>query len=226
MKLLNKQSGFTLVELMIATVVFSVILLGATTATIQIGRMYYKGIIASRTQETSRSIMDTISRPIQFAGSDVRASGMTTFSGIQIGALCVGDQRYTYAINAQVDETAAPGSYTNHKARHGLWQDTLNTTTSPCSALDLTQITPTDANTKGGTTGKDILGQNMRLARFNVGNNGNIWSINTLVIYGDDDLLLPDANAPTGCRAVAQSAQWCATSGLSTQVYKRINPDN
>jgi prepilin-type N-terminal cleavage/methylation domain-containing protein len=224
MKKLN-HNGFTLIELMIASLVFSVILLGATTATIQIGRMYYKGIIMNRTQETARRLMDDISRPIQFAGSTPRDVDPTPISGIPTGALCIGDQRFTYGINAQVDDNAPIGSYNNHKARHGVWQDTLNSSTSPCTPLDLTQAIPQDGNTNTNRPRREVLSKNMRLGRFTVSSSGNLWTIDALVIYGDDDLLIPDANNPAACANLSQSAQWCATSALSTTVYKRINPE-
>lgn len=224
----NSSAGFTIVELMIATIIFSIILLGATAAIIQVGRMYYKGVIVAQTQETSRRVMDSISRPIQFAGTTPREVPPTSIGGIQTGALCIDDQRYTYGINAQVNDTVPNGSYSaaNHRARHALWQDTLSSANSACTALNLTQASPSDGNTKAGTTGKEVLAQNMRLARFTVSASGNIWSIDAMVIYGDDDLLLPDGNNPTGCGSLAQSAQWCAVSSLNTQVYKRINPQN
>lgn len=63
-KTIKNTAGFTIVELMIATVVFSVILILITTGIIQIGKAYYKGIIGSRTQETARKITDEVGRSI------------------------------------------------------------------------------------------------------------------------------------------------------------------
>ena len=66
-KLRNK--GFTIVELLIATAVFSFILLVVTTGIIRLGNMYYKGVISSRTQESIRNIVSETSSAIQFAQS-------------------------------------------------------------------------------------------------------------------------------------------------------------
>lgn len=217
----TKQSsaGFTLVELMIATVVFSVILIGATTAMIQIGRMYYKGVIVSRTQETARRTMDDITRPIQFAGGDVRISSpeIQDISGIQTGAICMGNKRFTYGINVQINSSVAGYSAANHRAPHALYQDELSSDTAPCTPLDLT--------VGALPAGREILSEHMRLAKFKVTppSSGNMWGLEVTMIYGDDDLLVPDANVPTGCAGVVQGAQWCAVASLSTHVYKRIN---
>lgn len=211
----TKQSGFTLIELLIATVVFSIILLGGTAAIIQVGRMYYKGLLASQTQDAARTVTDALSRPIQFSASDVRSDPVTTKSGIQTGAYCIGDQRFSYGLNAEIDDSVT--AYTpNHKSPHALWQDTLDASL-PCVSLDLTSITST-------TPGQELLGQRMRLGQsFSMSGSNNIWTITAPIIYGDDDLLVPDATTPTGCRGLADGAQWCAVSNLTTQVYRRIN---
>lgn len=212
---ITQQKGFTIVELMIATSVFSVILLGATAATIQIGRLYYKGVIMSRVQQSSRRIMEDISRPIQFSGSDVRLSSPKTqvIGGLETGAICIGNKRFTYGINAQVDPNAT-GYTPAHKARHAMYQDELSGNNAPCTILDLTQALP---------AGRELVAENMRLARFNPTVTDNIWSIDMLLIYGDDDLLAPDANAPERCKSLNAGSQWCATSELKTRVFKRIN---
>lgn len=213
----SSQNGFTIIELMIATSVFAIILLGATTATIQIGRLYYKGVIMSRVQQTARRVMDTVSQPIQFGGSSVRLSSPKTqvIGGIETGAICIGNKRFTYGINAQV--TPGVTGYTaNHKAAHALYEDQLPGNTSPCTILDLTQPLP---------AGKDHISENMRLARFDITppTTNNIWAIDMLLIYGDDDLLVPNGNSPTGCKGQPEGSQWCATAALSTKVYKRID---
>src|SRR3990172_9120101 len=71
--------GFTIVELMIATTIFSVILLIVTFGMLQIGRTYYKGITLTKTQNAARSIIDTISQDIQFSGEGVTDSVSGTF---------------------------------------------------------------------------------------------------------------------------------------------------
>lgn len=63
----RNSEGFTLVELMIATSIFSVILLLLTFGLLGIGQNYYKGRNSVRTQDTARRIMDEISQAIQFS---------------------------------------------------------------------------------------------------------------------------------------------------------------
>jgi type II secretory pathway pseudopilin PulG len=215
----SNQAGFTIIELMVATLTFSVILLILTVSVIQVGRMYYKGVISSHTQGSARTVIDTISRSIQFSQNNVNAPSPPAGSPT-IGVACIGSQRYTYALNAQVDDS--PGSYSpsNHKFQHALWQDTF---TGPCVAATMNTATP-----PGGTNGKEMLESGARLTKFNVSavtGYPNLWKVEIGVLYGDDDLVkFSDAGktTPVGCKSGVSGSQWCALSELATQVNKRV----
>ena len=86
--------GFTIVELLIATLVFSTVLLVVTIGIIQITRVYYKGITESSTQNTARTLMDTITQAIQFSGGTVTDSDGDT--------VCLGNQQLSYRTGVQM----------------------------------------------------------------------------------------------------------------------------
>lgn len=92
----EKRSGFTIVELMIATTVFSVILLIMSAGLIYIGKVYYKSVAQSKTQEAARAIISDVSRAIQFDGRDVI---------IKNDVVCIGDTMFAFTKNKQVDNT-------------------------------------------------------------------------------------------------------------------------
>lgn len=218
----TQQHGFTLIELMIATTVFSVILLGSTTAVIQIGRMYYKGVVTSKTQEIARRTIDDIARTIQFNDAqifeplpvDYMATGISDGT-VTVRAVCIGTTRYSYVLNAQVDRQ---NDFNKHRLRHALWQDTVDDP-SLCgnNMPDLSQEQPSP-------DGRELLGRFMRLQKLEVKHDEDPTALSVGIIYGDDDLLLPDATNPTNCRGAIQGAQWCSVSTLTTQVRQRINP--
>lgn len=230
MKRRANQCGFTLVELMIATSVFAVVLLGAAAALIQITKLYYKGVISSRTQGVSRTTIDEISRAIQFSGEQVvnvgpEVKGMSP-NNIEVRSVCIGTARYTYAINAQVDDTVTSYATSDHKIPHALWKDTV-TSPSECDPdVDANDNLPdlTSSTLSSTNDGREILEQGMRLSQFGVSTIGddNLYKVDVGVIFGDDVLLLPDANNPTTCVGSILGGQWCAVSVLSTQVFKRI----
>lgn len=220
MKRLTTQKGFTIVELMIATTISAVILSGASVGLIRVGQMFYKGVVAIRTQSATRAILDNMSQPIQFSGAQVNAPAtVVNYGGLQVKAVCIDNNRYSYALNTQVnDGESLDGVYdaANHRARHGLWHDV---TSGPCEPLDLRQAKPS-------INGEELLGQHMRLKTLNIAEvDDGLWGINLEVIYGDDALITfndpPTNSSPRQCKT-GKGSEWCVVSILSTEVDKRL----
>lgn len=224
----NSADGFTIIELLIATTVFSIVLLICTTGLLQIGRLYYKGITSSRTQEVARNIMDEITRAIQFNGGRViTRSGGGSDPTTDPYYICVGDQRYTFVLGYQLRDTNDP---LNYELRNVLVAD-HNTACS--SGQDLTTVNPAAGS-------KELLSSRMRLAQFVICDprdttnpatpalpgcsnhpppNSNLYSVRIRVVSGDLDVL----NAPRdGCSDSRAGTQFCAASELNTTVLKRI----
>src|SRR3989344_6639968 len=123
MILRGRKEGFTIVELLIATSVFAVLLLLCSVALIQISRVYYKGVTTTRTQEASRNIIDDISRGIQFSGGTV-TDPLPDVSQPGVSYFCVNNARYTYKLDTQVTDNSPQGGL--QQGYHALAQDTTN----------------------------------------------------------------------------------------------------
>ena len=214
----QKKSGFTIIELLIATSVFSIIMLVVTTGIIRIGQSYYKGIIQSRTQEVTRSVGEDISRTIQLSKGIVSKDDDDPD---RTRITCVGDVRYVHNINKQVPANEGLISY---------------------------RLTPNDdcLDEDQGTDRKELLGQNMRLLKFEVkkpdeDQSGRTWKIDIRVAYGESDLLSAyndDESSPNGwdggntnvpavynatCKSGIAGSSFCATSKLDILVKRRLN---
>jgi len=224
------QRGFTLIELMIATTVFSVILLAAATTLIQIGRLYYKAIIISKTQNVTRTVTDDLSRSIQFSSGNLQRANSTDVGQPLpdepiIRAICFGNTRYTYVEKAQVADAAADGSYdpATGKIRHVLWKDTIFS--EQCgNELPNLLISNPNAGSLANRNGRELLDNNMRLQRFSVDaltGGADIFDVNVKVVYYADSDLLNNFNDPTACKGSVVGGQWCAISDLSSVVYSR-----
>lgn len=204
-----RRQGFTIVELMIATTVFSVILIVATSGVIAIGRLYYKGITSAKTQEATRSIMESVARSQQFSSQGAsETEAAAVFDGKR--AICFGEDRYSYIINQKV---------TDDPNIIGLRYDTRDTT-------ELTSCQPAD-------DGEQLLGSNMRLVDFAVTDVDNKrFRIAVKVAFGDNDLLNiyeNDGTTPTPvaikdaqCRSGIAGSNFCSVSELSTIVNLRL----
>ncbi len=198
------QQGFTIVELMIATSIFSIFLLIVTLIVVQISRTYSKGIIAAKTQETARAVASEIARAVQFGGS-----ALSLPSGSPVVTFCAGTQRYSYVLGQQLK---TPPTAADQSA-HVLVADTV---ALGCPTGSLT-ITDTKAQ-------RELLGENMRLANLTVSRVGttNLYNIRVKIAYGDAaDLENPTATSAQ-CKNVQTSSQFCAVSELNTTVEKRL----
>lgn len=198
------QKGFTIIELLIATLVFSSVLLLITFGIIQITRTYYKGVTSTKTQQTARAVIDEISQSIQFAGGTVTPSPAPAPSSSQV--FCLNTKRYSYILGRKLTD----GS--NH---------VLVADTPPCTSSSTAQ----DMNSASLTPdSRELLAPNMRLSKLDVIEvDPNLWQITVKVVYGEDDLLNDPAQPNANCKNISVGGQFCAVSELSTVVQKRLD---
>ncbi|HVU59892.1 MAG TPA: prepilin-type N-terminal cleavage/methylation domain-containing protein [Candidatus Saccharimonadales bacterium] len=206
-----RRRGFTILELMIASSVFAVILLVVAVGVQRFTSGYFKGVTSSQTQATARNIMSDVSQAIEF-GTNITPT--VTSSGVS--GLCIDNTLYSYAVGQQVTDTA-PNSG-KHQANHAL----VVSNPSSCTA----STTPSLPNNPLPSGSRELLGQHMRLSAFSVTGSGSLYTIHIRIIYGDDDLLTPAVSGSTNwatenCSGTAGS-QFCAVSDLQTTVERRV----
>lgn len=196
-------TGFTIVELLIASAVFSVVLILCTTAMLQIGRVYYKGITSSQTQEAARSIMDEITRSIQFSGGTIVGT-----TGSPDDRFCAGGKKYNVKRGFQLANPVTDNADEATKA--------LIVYDAPaCGNFNLNPSLP-----NGTPPPRELLAPNMRIAKLEVVSLGNsLYRVTIRVVYGDREVLNPAKDA---CSAERAGTQFCAVSELSTTVQKRV----
>ena len=224
-KIKHGQRGFTIVELMISTTIFSLVLMLSLAGIMQITKMYYSSITKNRTREVARSIVDDIAEAIRFSSDTVSVGAAVSGPQVAVGGadagvgyFCIGLKRYTFAIDRQVDSDASETTGTKKK-RHALWQDRPAVCDGPA---DLNQLEPTP-------DGRELLADNMRLFRFSVNvrdASRGIYDVAVGVAYGDDDLLFPrPASSPTELTCEGGTfigAEFCATTNFLVSVQKRL----
>jgi prepilin-type N-terminal cleavage/methylation domain-containing protein len=222
----NNQRGFTVIELLIATAIFSVILLVCATAMIQIARTYQKGLIASRTQEVARTATDEISRAIQFVGVQVvpNANLLPPGGGSTARGFCLDGKLYSYVLGKRkVESVTNPGTQSRFVL---VVNDAAN------CVPGVTQVQAVDVGTP---TGRELMGLNMRLATDPAPvvstASDRLFKIRMNVVFGEDDLLddiyLADGSPGSDgfldhCLTVKYGGQFCAVSSLNTVVEKRV----
>jgi hypothetical protein len=228
----QNDAGFTIIELLFATAAFTTVLLICSAGMIYIGRLYYKGVSSAKTQSAARGIIDDITRPIQFSTDQPTATPHSTTTlfwastSVPVNVFCIGNQRYTYAINWQQNDNPSTAA-ADRQLRHALWRDTLKTSsTASCVPADLTLANPSSSDSNSTGSGKEMLPNNMRLTKFNIqriSTTLELYQADVWVVYGDEDLL--NAATSTGsrnCKDGQAGTQFCALSELSSTVERRL----
>ena len=222
----RSQQGFTIVEFMVATMVFSVVLLATTAAILHISRIYQRSIHQSNTQAATRSLVDAASQAVQFSSGTVTQGG----TGATLH-YCAGNKQILYVLGRQVSTTGVPANPL--RTFHGaIFRPNNN-----CASTDI-RITNISNDVE-----KELLGNRMRLVNFqisNVSGSDDLYTVTARVAYGDDDLLCSPA-VPGSCNrnssAMSQTnllsrrdlqckpgtgSEYCAVSELTTTVQRRL----
>ena len=207
----NKQEGFTIIELVIATAVFSVVLLIATVAVIMVTNSYVKGDVQAETQDTARSILTTISQDIQF--NTASSVNLGTYNSVtNIGDFCLGNDVYVYQLGDEIGGVKSDGT----KVYHALLEFSGTGTCPP--GTDTGYL---GAPQSGDDIAHELLAQNMILETLNIAKiaGTKAYSIKLTVAYGSNVI------SPGGvftCPPEFFGGQFCAVSTLTTAVTPRI----
>ena len=213
----SSQKGFTIVELMISTAIFSTVLLVILTAVTQIGRMYYKGITTAKTQEVARTVVERVSQEIQFSGASTAPIMSTSTTN---NAICIGPSRFIWKIDVPV--TAA---------QHALWVDSsTECTPNAVDSISLSIASPTPVGSL--TYGSELLPNGYRLEKLSITGVGQLWTVSARVVYGAADLIesvdpatgatdVPRVPDRTVCKGSQVGTQFCSVSEITTTVLRR-----
>ncbi len=207
--------GFTIVELLLATSIFSLALLGALAGFLRTGGIFYKGVTLTQTQAVAKQVVDDVSANISSAGT---VQSFTSGGGNHYSYYCIGNARYTYALNKEVDLSASPNYSGDGVGNFGLLKDTLPSAGScpaPCGGT---------TSCGGGqlplsASSSELLGDNTRLYKFDVSKNGSsLYDISVTMIYGNNSALNTTTDPPT-CIGGVSKQQFCAVTNLTTSVF-------
>lgn len=232
MKRQVNNHGFTILEMLIAMTVFSVMLLLVGGVFTQLSRQFYKGLVRSRTQEKARSISEEIATNIQFSGSQPYPLLNTNPApNNKVQGWCIADRRYMYILSRQLGD----GGEANRQSkgvlmRGGSCTESLPPTLGPSSDPDDKRV--------------ELIGDKMRLASFEVTPDDTdpsqkVWRVSVRVVYGDNDLICspmagdcdstdvttsintPVAVPDLNCKNQAGS-QYCSAAQYDSVVARRL----
>jgi type II secretory pathway pseudopilin PulG len=213
-KKVQKSGGFTVIELLIATTVFSVVLLIFLISFLRIGQLFYKGVSITNTQETARSVIQDMTDDMQFSNVTPQIDPAGNY-------FCIGNHRY--AINKGFQVGSAPG--------YGILREDL----ANCPPLTGSAF----AKPPDPSKGTELLGPGMQVNELTASqfstdlSPGAIYITIHLVFYGDDKSVLTSSDpayagkewkAPDAvCTGNEQSTQFCAVADYRTTILQGLN---
>jgi prepilin-type N-terminal cleavage/methylation domain-containing protein len=210
------SKGFTIIELLIATVVFSLVLVVVLAAFVQTSRLFYKGVNMDNTQEDTRTITQDITDDLRFAQQPPSfppgalspyVANASTPSSQQY--FCIGEHRYDLQIGHQLGTSSLLGDYGIRRV------NVSSANCQPPSAAD--------------TNKDELLDAGMQLNTLSINCSNGRCSINVHVVFfgGDHNLfstnnssfsstpwLAPDAQ----CTGTLQDSQFCAVADYNRTV--------
>ena len=203
---------------MIATVVFSTVLLIATISIIFVSKTYSTSQINIKLQNTTESILTSLSNAIKYnKPTPINMNYSTAFRNYS-GYFCIGNNVYTYYLPSHPSDNE-PLNYTdslgNTKNEVGLIQS-VSTTCGP------------------NLNGVQLLSNNERLGELDIVPRGNSYEILISIAYGDDSVLkLPNTtlspnpdgtpNYPYYCDVNSFSLSFCSVDTVSSIASSRLN---
>lgn len=210
----NSQKGFTIIELMIATSAFSVLLLVVLSSLVYIGRLYYKGVTEAKTQEIARTVVDRVSQTVQLSGVPVRSISVDTGTSPWTGAYCVGSKKFSYKGNVQL-KTDSPGD--NQSDQVLVESDDPN-----C----LSSNDPSPANNP-----VELLDELMRVTDLSIRPNGSLITVSLGIAYGgdasiegdDEEVFDIEFNRIVRCKTGAPGSEFCSVATITTTVFRKVN---
>lgn len=224
-----RQKGFTIIELMVATLVFSFIMVICLTGMVQVSRAYYKGVTNTKTQEAARNIIEEIAQNIQLSGSvvtfDEPNSPGPNIPNVAngIGGVCAGNKQFTFAIDREVANSTNEG---NKEIKNAIVSHDVKCTDS---------LTLTNLNQDVTGSDRSLVPEKMRVTKFNVTrvvpgdpdtvkSAQELWRIELSLAYGDQELLryTDDLGANRVVCENDTGTEFCSIIELSTIVSRRI----
>lgn len=232
----KQQQGFTLVELMIASSVFVVILTISMNGFATMARFYQRGLYANRTQQTVRDVVAEIGATLQGTGGDVD-TGSVSAGGVTFNTICIDTVRYMYRTESYNIASGEPsanvyeitGKYNSgQESDNVLISDTLQSKYS-CSA-------PINSG-----SARVLLDQGFRLINFSVKQPADaalapIYNITMNLVFSagnnDSASTSPDSDyyyqvpvTPNDGYAACKGGRgrtYCYSANISTTVTRRI----
>lgn len=223
----SNQDGFTIIELLIAATVFSVVLVILIYSFVQISRVYIKGYVSSEVQNTNRAIEDQIVQYVQDSGAanSVYIPPATIPGGVgyplsagSVYWFCVSGSQFSYMYNSIL----APGNDVF------LFQQGV-----PCS----TSAPPVSIFTSPPPGSKELLSNDMQLLapsnRAGIiqpvvinSHSTPLYTVSINLQYGNTSSYTLSPSGIYNCNSLSAGGAFCSNSTITSTAEQRTAGDS
>lgn len=208
----HRTSGFTILEVLIATMVFTIVLMICVQVVTRIGQLYFKGVTSSQIQDLTRNLSEEFSSQIQFGSSIPQPDSITGGQAGDVLIFCVGDNRYRAVMNRKL----------------------LGDRGVPSVLKRMTYSGECDLVTDNFDDATELAVKNMRILKLSIVrsvDHPSVWKLDIRLALGDDDLFsfpvagstdTPAVYGEAICDSGISGSQFCATSELSSTLFRRV----
>jgi prepilin-type N-terminal cleavage/methylation domain-containing protein len=209
------DKGFTVIEVLIASLVFTTLLLLSMEGITRIAKVYVKNSSITKANEFSKSFIGDIAQQIKYGVEPKFTSGNPSF-------LCVSDSGYKIELNKTQEEDLGPIPINPivkiQDPGCTLYANASNYTGASYNPVNISPV-------------------NIRILSFNIIKNTvgttPVWTIDMRVALGAKDLLRDSANKiladdPTAnyseavCRGGIAGSEFCSVISISTSITRRM----
>lgn len=208
----NKTQGFTIIELLFAMSFVSVLLIIVLTATLQITRIYNKGITLKQVNQSGAAIGSELQMSLKAADAPLSTTAVKNGDNTG-GRLCLGTYSYVWNLKG-----ATTNKYNGNSDKIGLVK-----VSDPSRAMcDGTPGVPKAKATELILGSQDTAGVHLELRDFSIEQVANsginyVYTITYTVSTDDHSLISADTEACSG----SSSDEFCALNRFSFEVFAR-----
>lgn len=210
--LFKSNRGFTLIELLLAMSFVSVLLIFILTATLQVTRIYNKGITLKQVNQSGANIGTELQ-------ASLKAADPPQTDTINNGRLCLGDYSYVWNL---LDTSANKYAGSDSETRIGLVK-VSDTTKEMCDgnrAVDKSRATELILGAQGDN------GAQLQLRNFSVTKTANsginyIYHVSYTLATSDQDLIQATSSTDGACKG-GPGDDFCALNSFEFDVFVRV----
>lgn len=210
----RSSRGFTLIELLFAMSFVSVLLILILTATLQITRIYNKGITLKQVDQAGASIGSEFQSALKAGNAPYNTDSVLNGAGTG-GRLCLGGYSYVWNLKG-----STANRYVGSDDPIGLVKVADPTRAMCAGTPGVPKADATELLLNGQSGGVELRLRSLGIAKTAVSGTDYLYTVSYIISTDDDSLIEASSDGTEACKGGA-SDEYCALNSFGFDVYAR-----